>query len=642
MAPKVIKGITIELGGEVTKLGQALAGVEKNARDIQAELRQVERLLKLDPKNTELLAQKQKLLTEAISASKERLETLKVAQEQATKAFAEGKIGEDQYRAIQREVIAAENEVKSLEKSLAQVNDKWATAAKGLSDFGSKTEAMGKKLLPVSAAAGAAVAGVTALAVRAGQAADDLNTLAAQTGMTTSQLQKFQYASGFVDVSMETFTGSLSRLTRSMRDARDGNDKLEQAFRKLGVRTTDNSGQLRDNEAVFYDLIDALGRISNESERDALSMQLFGKSAQELNPLILAGSGALKQYGDEAQKMGLVLDQETINKMNKFNDEMEKTKAQVGAAATQLGLSFGQALLPIIQSLGQWLQKVAEWFGKLDPAVARVIVVVLSLVAALAPMLIMVGKVAKGIGDIMDLGERIGPLSKLAQSAFSALTSPIGLTIAAIAAVIAIGVLLIKNWDSIKETAKKVFGAIGEFIAGVVDSIKKFFGGIIDKGKELIQSFKNIGKNLIEGLWEGIKGMGKWIGDKIKGFFTGLVDGIKGLLGIASPSKLFADTIGANMAAGVGEGFSKRMGAVTKAIGKELTSIAQTTTASVPDNWSPTVRRRFGGGDDAPALAMAGGYGTANIFMEMDGRVIARAVGQPLVERIRIKTGSRY
>ena len=143
---RFIKGIAIELGGETQKLGKALADVEKQSRDLQAELRHVERLLKLDPKNTELLAQKQKLLADAVESTKKRLDTLKTAQEQAAAAFAKGEIGEQQYRALQREVIATEERLKSLETQLSNTNNRWNEVADGLEKFGKKATDVGKDL----------------------------------------------------------------------------------------------------------------------------------------------------------------------------------------------------------------------------------------------------------------------------------------------------------------------------------------------------------------------------------------------------------------------------------------------------------------------------------------------------------------
>ena len=148
-----IKGITIEIGGDTQPLNKALADVNKKTRDLQSELKQVERLLKLDPGNTELVAQKQKILAEAVENSKEKLDRLKTAQQQVNEQFAKGEINEEQYRAFQREVSKAEQELKGFEKQLSEtakasdnLKDKLDKAQTSLKDFGGKMTDIGKNL----------------------------------------------------------------------------------------------------------------------------------------------------------------------------------------------------------------------------------------------------------------------------------------------------------------------------------------------------------------------------------------------------------------------------------------------------------------------------------------------------------------
>ena len=109
-----IKGITVEIGGDTTKLSKALEGVNRDIKGTQTQLKDVQKLLKLDPTNTELLSQKHKLLADAVSATKEKLEVLKTAAEQANTALSNGEISQQQYDALQREIIETENELKRL------------------------------------------------------------------------------------------------------------------------------------------------------------------------------------------------------------------------------------------------------------------------------------------------------------------------------------------------------------------------------------------------------------------------------------------------------------------------------------------------------------------------------------------------
>ena len=479
MARNKIAGITIEIGGDTQPLNKALTGVNKTSRDLQSELRQVDRLLKLDPKNTELLAQKQKLLTESVKNTSEKLNTLKETQKQVNEQFAKGEISEEQYRAFQREIVKTEEELKKLEGQLEQVNDKWKDTAERIGEFGDKSTELGKKLAPVSAAAGAVAGGMVTMAYKAGLAADDLNTLAATTGLSTATLQKFKFATDVIDVSMETLSGSLTKLTRNMGQAKDGNKQLNEAFKTLGVSIKDSvTGQLRDSEDVFNDAINALGKISNETERDVLALQLFGRSAKELNPLILGGADALKQMGDEAEKAGLILSQEALDGINEFNDEIDVLKATAGQTMMQLGVTIGEALLPVLKDLAAGLKSVMEWARGLDKGTLTLILTLTSIVAAIAPVLLVLGALASSISKLIalkatyvawlgtstlatKLWATVTTVAATVGKAFGAvlafLTGPIGIAIIAITALIAAGVLLYKNWEKIVEYAKKMW-----------------------------------------------------------------------------------------------------------------------------------------------------------------------------------------
>ena len=142
MAASRIKGITIEIGGDTTKLQTALKGVNTEIRNTQQQLKDVEKLLKLDPGNTELLAQKHKLLGQAVEETKNKLETLKTAQQQADEALKNGIISKEQYDALQREIIETEQELKRLEEQANQS----ATALQKISATGEKLKDVGSNI----------------------------------------------------------------------------------------------------------------------------------------------------------------------------------------------------------------------------------------------------------------------------------------------------------------------------------------------------------------------------------------------------------------------------------------------------------------------------------------------------------------
>ena len=290
MASSKIRGITIQIGGDTTGLDKALKKVDGTIKETQDDLKAVNKALKLDPKNTELLAQKQRLLAEAVSKAASKLEALKEAQKQAAEQFKRGEISEEQYNALAIEVGKAEAALKAAKEAAADFNDECKRVSREAADVANATRG-------ISIAGAATVATIATAAVKTAEWADELLTLSQQTGISTEQLQKFQYASDLVDVSVESMTGALAKMTRQL------GGEGEEKFRALGVATRDANGALRDSELIFYDVLAALGRVGNETERDVLAMEIFGKSAG----IIDDGGAALKAYGDEAERNGSIV-----------------------------------------------------------------------------------------------------------------------------------------------------------------------------------------------------------------------------------------------------------------------------------------------------------------------------------------------
>lgn len=192
MAGNRIKGITVEIGGDTTKLQTALKGVNTEIRNTQSQLRDVEKLLKLDPGNTELIAQKHRLLAQAVSETREKLETLKTAQQQADEALRNGTISQDQYDALQREIVETEQRLRSLEEQANQsatAQQKIGATGEKLQTVGNKISSVGQKLLPVTGV----VTGLGTAAVKTAADFDSaMSKVAAVSGATGSDFDKLR------------------------------------------------------------------------------------------------------------------------------------------------------------------------------------------------------------------------------------------------------------------------------------------------------------------------------------------------------------------------------------------------------------------------------------------------------------------
>lgn len=194
---------------------------------------------------------------------------------------------------------------------------------------------------------------------------DEILTESSVTGLSARTIQELKYAEELIDVSYGTISGSLTKLTKNMASARDGNESLAAAFQRLGVSITDTAtGQLRPAEAVFYDAIDALGQIENQTERDALTMQHMGKSAQELNPLIEQGSRTLKAYAAEAEAAGYILDESQLKKLAEVDDAYQKLQLQIEAAKDELALDFAPASVSAMELFGKAVNGGAQILDK--------------------------------------------------------------------------------------------------------------------------------------------------------------------------------------------------------------------------------------------------------------------------------------
>mgnify|MGYP002769615987 CR=1 FL=1 len=204
--------------------------------------------------------------------------------------------------------------------------------------------------------------------------ADNIITLSMQTGQSTQQLQEFAYASELIDVSVDTLQGSLTKLTNNMQDTMNGTGNAKASFEALGVSVTNADGSMRSANDVFYETIDALGQVKNETERDAMSMDIFGRSAQDLNPLIIQGSQTLKAYADEAHNMGYVLDDEALSALGAVDDAYQRLQKTQEGVKNQLSAEFAPYLEEFygdltsgIKTIGSTLQQsgLVDAFGML-------------------------------------------------------------------------------------------------------------------------------------------------------------------------------------------------------------------------------------------------------------------------------------
>lgn len=490
----------------------------------------------------------------------------------------------------------AVKDLNSMDDALEKVEDEAGKADGKLSAIGSTlAKGFAAGIAAVTAAVGAGVTALAKSTESAAQYADEINTLSKVTGMSTESLQAYKYAAELVDVSMETLTGSMARNVKSMSNAANGSKKYVKAYEDIGVAVTNADGSLRDSETVFWEAVDALGKIQNETERDAIAMQLFGKSARDLNPLIEAGSGEIAKLTDEAKNMGAVMSQDSLDKLNEFDDSMQRLKG--GAAAAKNAL--GTVLLPVLQELaddgvdligkftnelnaangdvskigeavGNLTEKVSNKLAESVPMAAEIgmdIVSALgksfmsslpSLTKSAASIIGSVGsEMLSATPQIIDIGAEV--IENLSDGLQSTVPNLLQKTAEVIPQV---GKRLISNAPKLLKSATELFGSLVKAVPTTLKSLipeipklVKDIGGLLKKSTPILfKSSVELFKSLVSGLWEVagellrsipdlIGSLASAIGDSFTGIFRAIDEGFSGVESYATKAEKAIDKI---------------------------------------------------------------------------------------------------
>lgn len=463
-----LTGLTIEIKGETAQLTDSLKKVDSTLKDTQTQLKDVNKLLKLDPSNVELLKQKHDLLGTAVKNTKARQEELKKALD-ATKNAGDTEENRRQQDLLQRELIETTEKLQQLEDEYRKSNPYLEAFSQKAAQVSQSTQ----KMSQFAAGAGAAMLG---MAYNAGTTADDLLTLSRNTGFSVEELQKMKYASDLIDVSMDQMTGSVAKMTKQMAS---GND----AFETLGVSITDADGNMRSATEVWYESLEALSQVEDGTLRDQLAMELFGKSAMDLSGIVDDGGAALRAFGEEAEANNLILSEDSVNAAGQFNDAMDTLKAQAAQAFFSAGASLSESLLPLLGDLVGKVGEVITWFASLDGDTQMLILTVLGLVAAISP--------------VAGLLSGIATIAGVLGTAFTVMTGPVGLVVAAVAGLIAIGVALVRNWDTVMQKA----GELGSAVKQKFEDIKSAISEKINAAREAVSSAIERIKGLFNFSW---------------------------------------------------------------------------------------------------------------------------------------------
>lgn len=503
MAWKNIKGITIEFSGDTTKLNKALREVKSESRDLNKQIKEVDNALKFNPGNTVLLQQKFDLLKQKVQNAKTELDALRQAQKQLDDDPSVDKTSAE-YQELARQIVIAESKVKTFEgqfkrfgsvasQQVAAVGNKFKTA-------GDKITSAGKKITSTVSVYGAA-------AVYAGSKLIESANKQAEAENKLTEIYKSRMGVG--------------------KDAVKSTLELASAQQKLGVVGDEVQIAGAQQLATYASMPETVNTLLpslnnllvqqkglNGTQEDAVGLaNLFGKAMMgQTSALKRAGISFTEaqeevlKYGTEEEKAAMIAEVVTQNVGN-MNTEFAKTDAgkiqQAKNSLADMGEEVGAVLLPAVADFVGYLQENA--LPKLEalinylkehPQIAKFALAFATIATVMGPVLVIIGTLISSIGTIITLAPMLG-------AAFSALAGPVGIVIAIIAALVAIGVALYKNWDTVKEKAGQFKDFLVNVFTSLWEGIKRIFNGIFDA---ITAPFKNA-YNIIKAIVEKIKSM---------------------------------------------------------------------------------------------------------------------------------------
>lgn len=462
-----IKSVSVKIGADTKDFIDGLKKADKAIASTAKTAKEIEKGLKLDFNEKNFL-QAQKQMQSALEQTRSKAEQIRDRLKELEKS---GRVDTEDYRRLELELAKTETSAVKLEKTLKDIQKiKYDSLSQSL-------EKAGKSMAVVSAAAAGALVGMTKLAKDAVKTGDEIATNATKYNLSAEAIQRWNYIAMQSDVSSEVLYKSMVKTRDALGTKLAGQvNNSTKAIEALGISLE----SVQTDEQAFNQIIGALSNIKNSTEQAYYANEIFGeKIATELTPLLKQGGEALNEYAKEFESVGY-LSNEQVDQLAKFDNAMNKVNAQFQNAKTQLGI----ALLPVYQTFANLLekkivpaiQKVTNWFAQMDDHTKTAITGILTLTAALAPMLLGMSKIVQILPEI--------------QSGLNALFTGNSI-VAAITAIVAVLAYLYTTNEKFAKSVNNLLGVLGRALNSVITPIANILSTIIKLVQPLIDLLGN-------------------------------------------------------------------------------------------------------------------------------------------------------
>lgn len=580
---KRVQGITIEIGGDTKGLDTALRKVNKTVNETQAQLKDVKKLLKFDPGNTELLAQKQQLLKKAVGETTDRLEQLKDAEKQLKDAGVDENGA--QFQSLRREIIETENSLDNLKDAANESNvalekigataDKVASGAQKVADA---TAGISRTAQAGLAAAAAATVKIVDSYADYEQLIGGVETLfkGDADALVARANDAYKTAGLSANDYMETATGFAASLVSSLGgDTKKAVDLADMAITDM----SDNANKMGSDMSSIQNAYQGFAK-QNYTMLDNLKLG-YGGTKEEMQRLIDDANALNAAQGNYTSY--------TIDSYADIVDAIHTVQTEMGITGTT-ALEASTTVEGSVNSMKSAWSNFVTGLGSDNADISALSAQLIESVGTVAEnVLPVVETVLKNIAEAVS---NDGPemIEQFVSYAIEKLPEIIKLGLQMVLALV----------KGLVQNLPELWTAVLDMTAGIAQTILDALPDIIE-----------VGRDIVRGVWEGIKAMASWIGEKVSGFFSGIVGDVKDALGIHSPSRVFAG-IGENMALGLGQGFASEM----KSIGAGIQNAIPTPTVDAVYNAAAGMVNGFA------AANSGGGSYTINLVLQ-NGQQIA-------------------